>query len=98
MPPAQEAARLSTPSGLVYAGWCVLQDKCAAWINAVVQRKEVAVTLPAWEGEPSVTAHVMDLYAYLAPRADGTQGASRPLRHTQPVLQATKRRSVSPWA
>ena len=28
--------------------------------------------MPAWQGEPQVTAHVMDLHAYLSARADGT--------------------------
>lgn len=50
----------------------------AAWIDAVVQRKQGAMTMPVWEGEPSVSAHVMDLYAYVAARADGTQGPGRP--------------------
>ena len=36
------------------------------------------LTMPAWQGEPVVTAHVMDLYAYLSARADGRQGPGRP--------------------
>lgn len=52
----------------------------AAWIDAVVQRQAGAMTMPAWEGEPSVGAHVMDLYAYVAARADGSLGAGRPPR------------------
>lgn len=130
---ARDVARLSNPSGSVYAGWRVFQDKCAschgadasgqtgsrdllpsvremgprrfvalvlnrydldaaidgpakdtparaAWIDAVVQRKEGALTMPVWQGEPSVSAHVMDLYAYVAARADGSQGRGRPAR------------------
>lgn len=36
------------------------------------------VTMPAWQGEPVVTAHVADLYAYLSARAAGTQPPGRP--------------------
>jgi hypothetical protein len=36
------------------------------------------LTMPAWQGEPRVTAHIVDLYAYLSARAQGTQGPDRP--------------------
>ena len=36
------------------------------------------VTMPAWEGEPSIKANILDLYAYLRARADGTLGPGRP--------------------
>jgi len=49
-----------------------------ALIEGVVQRKEGMLTMPAWQGEPRVTAHVVDLYAYLSARAQGTQGPDRP--------------------
>lgn len=48
------------------------------WVDAVVQRQAGTVTMPAWRGEPGVSAHVMDLYAYLAARSEGTQGPGRP--------------------
>lgn len=51
-----------------------------ALIDDIVQRREGALTMPAWEGEPVVRAHIADLYAYLAARAEGTQGIGRPLR------------------
>jgi hypothetical protein len=47
-------------------------------IDDIVQRKEFAATMPAWEGNPSVSAHIVDLYAYLSARAQGTQGPGRP--------------------
>jgi hypothetical protein len=53
-------------------------DAREALIDDVVQRKEGALTMPAWEGEPRVTAHIVDLYAYLSARAQGTQGPGRP--------------------
>lgn len=49
-----------------------------ALIEGVIQRKEGALTMPAWQGEPRVNAHIMDLYAYLSARADGSQGPGRP--------------------
>lgn len=50
-----------------------------ALVEELVQRKEYMLTMPAWQGEPRVTAHIVDLYAYLSARADGTQGPARPM-------------------
>lgn len=47
-------------------------------IEGVLQRKAGALTMPAWQGEPRVNAHIMDLYAYLSARGGGTQGPGRP--------------------
>lgn len=47
-------------------------------IEDIVQRKEYMLTMPAWQGEPRVNAHIVDLYAYLSARAQGTQGPGRP--------------------
>ncbi len=49
-----------------------------ALVEGVMQRSEGALTMPAWQGEPRVNAHIMDLYAYLSARADGSQGPGRP--------------------
>ncbi len=49
-----------------------------ALIEGVMQRKQGALTMPAWQGEPRVNAHIMDLYAYLSARAEGVQGPGRP--------------------
>lgn len=49
-------------------------------IDEIVQRKEAyTLTMPAWGGEPVVSAHIADLYAYLSARAHGTQGPGRPV-------------------
>lgn len=51
-----------------------------ALVEEVMRRKEgYMLTMPAWEGEPRVSAHIADLYAYLSARAEGTQGPGRPL-------------------
>lgn len=49
-----------------------------AQIEGVMQRQEPALAMPAWEGHPAVSAHIADLYAYLAARAEGTQGKGPP--------------------
>lgn len=49
-----------------------------ALIEQIVQRREGALTMPAWSGEPRVSAHIVDLYAYLSARSEGTQGVGRP--------------------
>ncbi len=49
-----------------------------ALVEAMLQRQAGNLTMPAWEGEPRVQAHIADLYAYLAARAEGTQGTGRP--------------------
>ncbi|MEY3446653.1 MAG: hypothetical protein RIR45_1408 [Pseudomonadota bacterium] len=47
-------------------------------IEDVLQRREQAITMPAWQDTPSVNAHIADLYAYLAARAEGSQGPGQP--------------------
>lgn len=51
-----------------------------ALLEKVMRRQEGAVSMPAWQGEPVVTAHILDLYAFLAARAEGTQGPGQPKR------------------
>lgn len=50
----------------------------AGLVESIVQRRQAQITMPAWQGEPVVTAHIMDLYAYLSARANGSQDAGRP--------------------
>lgn len=47
-------------------------------VEVIMQRKDAPLTMPAWQGEPVVSAQIMDLYAYLAARSEGTQGPGRP--------------------
>lgn len=49
-----------------------------ALITDIEQRRQGGLTMPAWQGEPTVQAHIVDLYAYLSARAQGTQGPGRP--------------------
>ena len=50
-----------------------------ALIEEMVQRRQGMLTMPEWQGEPRVNAHIVDLYAYLSARADGAQGLGRPV-------------------
>lgn len=50
-----------------------------ALIEDIVQRKGYTLSMPAWQGEPRVNAHIADLYAYLSARAHGMQGPERPV-------------------
>ena len=63
LPPAQAASARQAPDALV---------------EDVLQRKEPPIEMPAWEGKPAVSAHIADLYAYLAARAEGSQGKGPP--------------------
>lgn len=50
-------------------------------INEVLQQRRqgrVRVVMPAWEGDPTVNPHVLDLFAYLSARADGKLGVGKP--------------------
>jgi hypothetical protein len=48
------------------------------YIDDILNRKEPAITMPAWQGEPTVNAHILDLYAYLTARAEGKFSTERP--------------------
>ena len=49
-----------------------------ALVDDLVQRKAYMLSMPAWQSEPIVNAHIVDIYAYLSARAQGTQGPERP--------------------
>lgn len=47
-------------------------------VDDIVERRRGTLAMPAWQGEPVVDAHVMDLYAYLVARSEGRLPATRP--------------------
>ena len=49
-----------------------------ALIEDILLRKEAPIAMPAWGDEPRVSAHILDVYAYLSARSEGTQGVGRP--------------------
>ncbi len=54
-----------------------------ALIEEVLRRERSprsVIAMPAWDDNPAVSPHVLDLYAYLSARADGKLGPGRPRR------------------
>ncbi len=49
-------------------------------IDEIMRRDEAPVEMPAWQSEPAVNAHIIDLYAYLSARSEGKLGTERPQR------------------
>jgi hypothetical protein len=49
-------------------------------IDEIMRRSEAPVAMPAWQSEPAVNAHILDLYAYLSARSEGKLGVERPQR------------------
>ncbi|MDP1535950.1 MAG: hypothetical protein Q8L95_02030 [Burkholderiales bacterium] len=52
-----------------------------AMLEEVMRRERGArgqIIMPAWEADPKVNPHVLDLYAYLSARADGQLGPGQP--------------------
>lgn len=52
-----------------------------AMVEEIMRRERGArgqVAMPAWEGDPDVNPHVLDLFAYLSARADGKLGPGKP--------------------
>lgn len=62
----------------------------AALIDEVLRRRDNGLGMPPWQGEPAVTAHIADLYAYLAARADGSLGTAPPPRSPAPAGDARR--------
>ncbi len=58
------------------------------------RRKADLVAMPAWDDNPRVQPHVLDLYAYLSARADGKLGPGKPqlsAAHKRPDTKGLKR-------
>jgi mono/diheme cytochrome c family protein len=58
--------------------WQLPGPSSGTTVDEVMQRKQGLLTMPAWQGEPRVSAHIADLHAYLSARATGTQAPGRP--------------------
>ena len=60
------------------------EDRAAAreaMVDEVMRRERSArgqIVMPAWEADPTVNPHVLDLFAYLTTRADGKLGPGEP--------------------
>lgn len=53
------------------------------FFNQVMQRESGELLMPAWDRDPNVKPHVLDIYAYLRARADGVLGPGRPARRPE---------------
>ena len=58
--------------------WNLPDGDREAVAEQLLQGQRSLLTMPAWQGEPRVDAHIMDLYAYLSARAEGRLGLGRP--------------------
>ena len=46
----------------------------------VMKREHGELVMPAWQNDPTVRPHLIDLYAYLKARSDGALGTGKPRR------------------
>jgi len=51
-------------------------------LQQVMRRESGDVSMPAWERDPNVKPHLLDIYAYLRARADGALAPGRPKRQS----------------
>lgn len=54
-----------------------------AFLEQVLRRERGDVLMPAWEQDANVKPHILDIYAYLRARADGTLPPGRPRRQDE---------------
>lgn len=52
-------------------------------LRQVMTRERGDVLMPAWEQDPNVKPHLLDIYAYLRARADGVLAPGRPGRQQE---------------
>ncbi len=53
------------------------------FLQQVMSRERGDLLMPAWEQDPNVKPHLLDLYAYLRARADGALAPGRPERQSE---------------
>ena len=63
-----------TPAGEAFAE----SGSREALMAEILQRKTGGIPMPAWDGDPNVKPHILDLYSYLRARADGALDERRP--------------------
>jgi hypothetical protein len=60
------------------------QDRTIDDILRRDRQSRVRIVMPAWEGDPNINPHVLDLFAYLSARSDGKLGRGQPKRLKKP--------------
>ncbi len=53
------------------------------FLQQVLRRERGELQMPAWEKDPNIKPHVLDIYAYLRARADGALAPGRPKRQPE---------------
>lgn len=51
-------------------------------LRQVIRRERGEVLMPAWEADPNIKPHLLDIYAYLRARADGALAPGRPKKRS----------------
>lgn len=54
------------------------RDAREAQVDSLMTRQNQPLLMPTWQNEPRVSAHVLDLYAYLSARSEGRIDSGRP--------------------
>lgn len=54
------------------------REEIIAEVTAKKRGTKGRISMPAWESDAEINAHILDLYGYLSARADGMIGAQRP--------------------
>lgn len=57
------------------------EERRQAVLDEVIRQQRGAhgtVAMPAWQSNPEIKPHILDLYAYLKARSDGVLGAGQP--------------------
>ena len=58
-------------------------ERRAQFLSQITEQDAQQFTMPTWDNDPNIRAHISDLYAYLKARADGALGEQRPERLTK---------------
>lgn len=94
IPPRDFATKVMTSYRIVAPYGDISGDESNKYREAVIEEvmrkqrgEKGTVNMPAWESDPKVKPHVLDLYAYLTARADGALGPGKPK-----VIPARQRR------
>jgi hypothetical protein len=59
------------------------------------RRSKIRVVMPAWGGDPNVTPHVLDLFAYLTARADGKLAPGTPVVMKKPLAKKSAKKHAA---
>jgi hypothetical protein len=85
IPPRDFATKVMTSYRIVVPYGDISGDESTSYREAVIEEvmrkqrgEKGSVTMPAWESDPKVKPHILDLYAYLTARADGKLGVGKP--------------------